>query len=98
MIKTNVINGKLPAVVFQVMMTLVDIEVIGTGALEPQKKIIHTTTMILTRKEMMINTKIKSDIRTKSIKRRGVKKERMTLSILHLKIGMRNKALILTAM
>ena len=98
MIKTNVINGKLLAVVFQVMMTLVDIEVIGTGAPEPQNKIIHTTTMILTRKEMMIRTKIKSDIRTKSIKKRGVKKERMTLSILHLKIGMRNKVKILIVM
>ena len=99
MIGTKGCNGKQLAVVTLVMMTLVDKEVTGTGALELQKKTIHTITMILTLKvAKIIGTKIKNDIQTKSIKRKGDRKERKTLSILHLRIGTKNRVLILIAM
>ena len=99
MIGTKGCNGKQLAVVTLATMTLVDREVTGTGAPELQMKTIHTTTMILTQRvAIIIGTKMKDDIQTKNIKRKGDKRAKKTLSILHLRIGTRNRALILIAM
>ena len=100
MIGTKGCNGKQLAVVTLVTMTMVDREVTGTGAPELQMKTIHTTTMILTLRVaiIIIGTKMKNDIQMKSIKRKGDKRAKKTLSILHLRIGTRNRVLILIAM
>ena len=99
MIRTKECSGKQLAVVTLVTMTLVDREVTGTGAPELQMKTIHTTTMTLTQRvAVIIGTKMKNDIHTKSIKRKGDRRAKKTLSIHHLRIGTRNRALILIAM